>query len=86
MPTEELFITILPDGTIEAIYSDELADLFAQGTTTVTRASHVEPAPGGWTADMTPRFGPDAPVLGPFPSRGEALAAEVAYLQAAMSR
>lgn len=49
------------------------------GEPTIRRASHVEPAPGGaWTADMSPSGGP---MLGPFPLRKDALAAEVAWLR-----
>ena len=73
-------ITIGTDGTARMIYSDELADLLAQGTSTIRRASHVEPAPnGGWIADMSPS---DGPVLGPFALRQQALDAEVAWLHA----
>ena len=45
----------------------------------ITRASMVEPGPeGGWTADMAPVGGG---VLGPYPLRTEALAAEQAWLR-----
>jgi hypothetical protein len=67
------------DGTLHCIYDDCLADLFKEGQTTITRASHVEPtADGQWTADMSPSGGP---VLGPFPLRQTALDAEVAWLE-----
>jgi hypothetical protein len=72
-------ITIRPGGRLEFIYADELAPLLALGAASIARASHVEPAPGGWTADMTPSGGP---VLGPFPLRQTALDAEVAWLKA----
>lgn len=51
------------NGEAQVVYSDELAPFLAEGRTTVTRASHVEPHPtrGGWVADMTPS---DGPVLG----------------------
>ncbi len=69
----DLFIA--PDGTATAIYSEEI-DLHTLGTTTITRASHVEPDPSGqWFADIV-----DGPKLGPFTRRSEALAAEVAWL------
>ena len=69
----DLFIA--PNGTALAIY-DEAIDLHTLGTTTITRASHVEPnASGQWFADMV-----DGPQLGPFTRRSEALAAEVAWL------
>lgn len=65
-------------GVMRAIYDDALAPLLADGDFTITRASHVEPAPGGWTADMAPSGGP---VLGPFSTRAEALTEEVAWLR-----
>ena len=69
----DLFIA--PNGTAKAIYGEEI-DLHSLGTTTITRASHVEPnASGLWFADMV-----DGPQLGPFTRRSEALAAEVAWL------
>ena len=69
----DLFIA--PDGTAKAIY-DEAIDLHTLGTTTITRASQVEPdASGQWFADIV-----DGPKLGPFTRRSEALAAEVAWL------
>ena len=69
----DLFIA--PDGTTKAIYSEEI-DLHALGTTTITRASHVEPdASGRWFAGIV-----NGPKLGPFTRRSEALAAEVTWL------
>jgi hypothetical protein len=69
------------DGTATAIY-DEMIDLAALGTAQIRRASHVEPtAYGQWTADMAPMAGP---VLGPYPKRSEALAAEIAWLERAL--
>ena len=69
----DLFIA--PGGTALAIYSEEI-DLHTLGTTTITRASHVEPDESGqWFADMV-----DGPPLGPFARRSEALAAEVTWL------
>ncbi len=74
------------------IYSDELLDVSeALGHASVTRASEVEPYDGSggevfaerhpgvwWTADM--RLS-DGPVLGPFKTREEALAAERDWLR-----
>jgi hypothetical protein len=51
-------LTIRADGTLEFIYSDDLAAFMERGGTVVTRASHVEPYKGGWTADMRPSGGP----------------------------
>jgi hypothetical protein len=72
-------LVILPGGTVRAVYAEEF-DLDALGHTLITRASHVEPdARGGWLADLSPVAGP---VLGPFRRRGEALDAELAWLEA----
>ena len=68
-----------PDGLLTFIYRDELVELLALGEATIDRASHVEPSPIGWTADMAPSNGP---VLGPFPLRREALAAEETWIDA----
>ncbi len=65
------------DGVARCIY-DEGIDLRELGALKITRASHVEPdADGLWCADMGPVGGP---VLGPFGTRSEALAAERAWL------
>jgi hypothetical protein len=65
------------DGVARCIY-DEVLELREIGTLKITRASHVEPdAEGYWWADMGPV---DGPVLGPFRSRSEALAAEREWL------
>ena len=73
--TQELFVT--PDGTARGLYG-ELLDADEIGVCSVARASHVEPHPhGGWTADLAPSGGP---VLGPFPLRSDALAAEASWL------
>ena len=72
---QELFVH--PDGTARGLYG-ELIDAAEIGPATTVRASHVEPHPsGGWTADLQPSGGP---VLGPFPLRSDALAAERAWL------
>ena len=67
----------ISNGHVQFVYDDALAELLDAGAATVRRVSHVEPAPGGWTADMSPVNGP---VLGPFGLRAEALAAERAWL------
>jgi hypothetical protein len=65
------------DGGVRCIY-DESLDLRALGKLQITRASHVEPEREGfWWADMGPSGGP---VLGPYVSRSEALAAERGWL------
>lgn len=71
-------LVIAPGGTIRCLY-DESFDMAALGRIAITRASHVEPdGNGGWTADLNPVHGP---VLGPFPFRSQALAAEVEWLR-----
>mgnify|MGYP001614302368 CR=1 FL=1 len=70
-------IAIRPDGTIVLIYTDDLESLASAGRAVIARASHVEPAPGGWTADMSPSGGP---ILGPFRLRQQALDAEVEWI------
>ena len=72
-------ITIGPDGNVRCLYG-EIIDLAEIGQTAITRASHVEPDDAGrWVADLSPVSGP---MLGPFPTRSQALAAEAAWLEA----
>ncbi len=70
---------VIVDGVTKFIYSDEVATaLKHHGDLSIRRASHVEPTEDGrWTADMSPVHGP---VLGPFETRAEALAAETEWL------
>jgi hypothetical protein len=75
----------IDNGKLIFIYDDELIPLTDEGHTSIRRVSHVEPTQAdeeggdiGWTADMKPV---DGPVLGPFGTRGEALAAEVNWLR-----
>ena len=70
-------IIISQSGQLRFIYNDDLLGLADQGSTTVRRASHVEPCEGGWQADMSPV---DGPMLGPFRTRAEALEHEVDWL------
>lgn len=71
----ELLIT--PDGTVRCLY-DETFPLTCLGRLSIRRGSHVEPtADGTWTADLAPVGGP---LLGPFPTRSEALVAERVWL------
>ncbi len=72
-------LVIAPDGTAHAVYTEAI-DLATLGPMRIARASHVEPGPGGgWLADLGPSRGP---VLGPFARRSDAIAAEVAWLEA----
>jgi hypothetical protein len=76
-PTD-LELVVGVDGGVKCIY-DEALDLRALGKLQITRASHVEPdSDGKWCADMGPSVGP---VLGPFVTRREALAAEREWLR-----
>jgi hypothetical protein len=64
-------------GETRCIYGEEI-DLTQLGTMTIRRGSHVEPdSQGRWCCDLSPVSGP---TLGPFHTRSEALAAEVAWL------
>lgn len=75
--TSEMELVVGCDGGVRCVYGEEL-DLREIGKLQITRASHVEPdAEGYWLADMGPVGGP---VLGPFGSRTEALAAERGWL------
>jgi len=72
-------LTVSPSGLITYVHTDALAPLVADAATVqITRASNVEPDPGGqWWANLAPVGGPS---LGPFDLRRDALAAEVAWL------
>lgn len=73
-------LTIEPDGTVKTIYTDELADYFAETGAKITRASSVEPCEGGWSVDLSPTT--KYPLtLGPFRYRKDALDAEVKWLE-----
>ena len=70
-------LVIYRGGVVRCVYAEAI-ELTQLGRMTVERASHVEPdADGQWRADLGPVGGP---VLGPFPRRSAALAAEVAWL------
>ena len=71
-------LVIDPDGVVRCVYGEAIS-LGELGQVSIRRASHVEPdAEGKWWADLAPVGGP---VLGPFDRRGEALAAEQAWLE-----
>lgn len=76
------------DGSLQAIFSDDLVGLFALGHARTRRASNVEPYRDGWSADMSPVGGPVllAPGRVPFRTRAAALRAEVRWLKARMAR
>ena len=65
-------------GVIRCLYGETI-DLAKLGLVANERASHVEATPHRESiADLSPEIGP---VLGPFPQRSAALAAEAAWLQ-----
>ena len=79
-------LSVSPDGTITAIYSDELVGLNRLGEVEIERASNVEPITvlvehatrrrAGWQAIMA-----DGTVLPVCETREAALALEVEYLE-----
>lgn len=70
-------LLIAPTGSIRCVYG-EAVNLHQLGRLSIQRGSHVEPtAESLWTADLAPVNGP---LLGPFVSRADALAAEAAWL------
>ena len=71
-------LLIEPGGRVRCLY-DECLDLRSLGSLQIARGSHVEPTgEGQWMADLAPVGGP---VLGPFPRRTRALAAERQWLE-----
>jgi hypothetical protein len=72
-------ILISKQGEIKFIYTDELVKLSQLDNAVIERVSNVEPCKGGWHAQMK-----DGNVLGPFPTRTEALQQEVLYLEKQM--
>lgn len=80
MKSHDLFID--DAGTVRAIYDDDLRlpELGAAlgSEPEIRRASQVEPADGGWQADMALSDGPKLPVCA---TRAEALALEIEWLR-----
>ena len=71
-------LIISPGGEVRGIYIETI-DLHSLGVPSIRRASYVEPTlDGRWLADLSPVAGP---ILGPFPHRSDALAAEIAWLK-----
>jgi len=71
-------IEVLADGRVVFLHDDRLVELCDDAAVMRRfRASHVEPVPGGWTADLSPVGGP---TFGPFRLRGDALRAEREWL------
>lgn len=72
-------LVVQTGGMVRCVYSEAM-DLHCLGHPHIRRASRVEPnAEGRWVADLSLVGGP---VLGPFPLRSDALAAETAWLAA----
>jgi hypothetical protein len=72
-------LVVDPHGHVRCVYGEAI-DLNELGPVNIRRGSHVEPTDDGkWTADLSPV---DGPLLGPFATRTEALAAEVSWLHA----
>ena len=72
-------LIVTSSGDVRCIYGESI-DLAQLGELSIRRGSHVEPDPKGqWLADLGPVNGP---VLGPFASRIQALAAEEVWLLA----
>ena len=75
-----MLITVGPDGSVQAMYSEQI-DLGELGPTTIQRASEIEPDhKGQWWATIYH----DSPLrtrLGPFAKRSEAIAAEIAWIE-----
>lgn len=90
----KIVVAIDRDGAARFLYSDaaSVCGLIRAVRGRTWRASHVEPAPDGtWSADMWPAarrlreigIEPGVTLLGPFRSRGAALAAEARWLKRA---
>ena len=75
--SEEIQI-VISGNRIRFVHQDDLAEALRVGKSTTRRASHIEPAQGGWNADLRPVNGP---VLGPFIRRDSALNAEARWLR-----
>ncbi len=69
--------TVAASGELRFLYHDALMPLVLLGDAHLRRASYVEPRGTQWCADLSPV---DGPLLGPFPLRTDALAAEAAWL------
>ena len=71
-------LVVSPDGVVRCVYAEDL-DLRTLGSAEIRRAGRVEAdAAALWWADLSAVDGPTR--LGPFGSRGVAVAAEVRWL------
>lgn len=83
--SREIDLIVGPDGQIRCVYSEAAAGLAsAAGVAKVLRASHVEfdEQAGEWVVDLTPTGGPAELGRWPLSQRDQALAAEVAWINA----
>lgn len=74
---ETVVFNIDEEGRISFIWNDEFQDLRSLGDMSIRRVSHVEPVGDKFQADLSPVNGP---TFGPYDTRGEALAAEIKWL------
>jgi hypothetical protein len=75
---DRMLLRIDPYGQVTCLYGETI-DLALLGSPTIRRASRVEPDDSGkWWADLSPVSGP---LLGPYPRRSAALAAEQSWLE-----
>jgi hypothetical protein len=75
-----MILAIDNQGVCRAVYTDDCDYYAISQRVIIRRASHVEPSPDGrgWCADMSPVGGP---MIGPYPTRAAALAAEVGWIE-----
>jgi len=69
------------EGKTKFLYSEEYTELMDEAICEITRASNVEPVPGGWKCFMADGHTISGPDGMPFKKRSEALAAEKTYLE-----
>lgn len=78
----EVAFYVKAGGSVSCLHDDDASAFLATlagGPPVTRRASHVEPnGDGTWRADLAPSGGP---VLQPYPTRREALAAEAVWLR-----
>lgn len=88
--TKEIILYVDEQGEVKFVHDDEVMDaLLGTGKIQTQRASHVEPAMTSqinkrgtkWEIDLDPIIPGEYNQIGPYDSRAEALAAEVAWLE-----
>lgn len=79
MPDE--FILTFADGAVMGLYDDAALPILRElGILEIRRISDVEPDGDWWSARIRHGFNIPPVKLGPFPTRAEALSAEIAFL------